>query len=61
MTADMPWFNLVLGAKFGNSVDVLPKPHAMYYVNLSLISTYLVAIIVIIFLWICASIAGYIV
>lgn len=61
MTADLPWFNLALGAKFGNPLDVLPQPYAMYYVNLSLISTYLVAIIAIILIWVCVGIAGYIV
>lgn len=46
MTADLPWFNSKLGNLTGRSYDEIPGPHAMYYINLSLFSTFLLALIV---------------
>ena len=48
MTADIPWFNGRIDSQIGREDDVMPGPHAMYYKNLSLSSTYLLAFCVII-------------
>lgn len=52
MTADLPWFNQDIGTKLGNPNDHKPDPYTLYYVNLSLVSTYFIAFLVVSFLWI---------
>ena len=58
MTADLPWLNKYFGTVMGNSRDVIPNSYLMYYSNLSLVSTYFLALIVKIILWFCLSIVG---
>jgi len=52
MTADFPWLNSLFGEKLGNSMEIIPNPYAMYFTNLSVVSTYLLAIIAILGIWI---------
>lgn len=60
MMADLPWFNEYFGEKFGNANDVLPESYAMYYVNLSMVSTYFMALLIIACVWFCVGLASYI-
>lgn len=59
MTADFPWINQYLGNLYGKLGDISPDPFRMYYVNLSLISTYFLALIAIIVVWLSISLMGY--
>lgn len=61
MTADFPWINQYLGNLYGKLGDLSPDPLRMYYVNLSLISTYFLAIIVIMVIWLLLSLLGYLI
>lgn len=60
MTADIPWMNVSLGGKMGNIHDITPDPFKMYYTNLSLVSTYFIALIVIFILWFCLGFVGFV-
>jgi len=51
MTADLPWLNEVLGSKMANPHDIKPEPYTLYYSNLSLVSTFFLALLLIVFLW----------
>lgn len=59
-TADFPWANAFFGSKFGNPNDQMPDSFAMFYVNLSLGSTYFLALVLIPVIWFCVSFAGYV-
>lgn len=43
MIADFPWLNGTFSSLIANSSDVIPAPYTIYYVSLSLASTYLLA------------------
>lgn len=58
MTADLPWFNSSLGGKMGNINDITPDPLKMCYTNLSIVSTYFIAVFVILFVWFCLGFVG---
>lgn len=59
MTADIPWANKFIGIQYGRQGDYSPDPYRMYYVNLSFISTHLLALILIIVLWFSVALIGY--
>lgn len=59
MAADFPWLNSQFERVAGRQYDLIPKPHAMYYANLSLFSTYSLALIVAGSLWLGAAVYGY--
>lgn len=60
MTADLPWSNSFFGSKLGNINDVTPDSFKMYYTNLSLVSTYFIALIIILVVWFCLGFVGYV-
>lgn len=59
MAADIPWANKYIGTNFGRLGDYSPDPYRMYYINLSLISTYFLALILILGLWFAIALFGY--
>ena len=50
MTADLPWFNSFFGNVLADSSENIAAPYAIFYVNMSLASTYLTATMVILLL-----------
>lgn len=60
MTSDLPWLNSQFGEKMANDSDVLPNPYTMYYTNLSMISTYFLALIIIATVWFFVALFSYI-
>jgi hypothetical protein len=50
MLIDIPWFNKAIGNFLGNKGDTMPNMFGIYYVNLNLASTSLVALVVFIIL-----------
>ena len=51
MSSDFPWANSIFAQLLSDESDVIPEPFEMYYVSLSLSSTYFFALIVIIIVW----------
>jgi hypothetical protein len=51
MMADLPWLNAILGNSLANSSDAIPDAFVLYFTNLSVVSTYLLATCTIITLW----------
>ena len=47
MTADFPWLNDTFASALSNPSDLSPSPYSLYYVSLSIASTYLLACILI--------------
>ena len=60
MMADLPWFNQQLGEAMGRRDDLLPYPHAMYYTNLSITSTFFLAMVSAGVAWLVAAVLGYV-
>lgn len=60
MAADFPWLNPLMGTNYGSSAEIIPSPYTLYYVNLSLISTYFLAIIIITLIWFTTSAIKYV-
>lgn len=60
MVADLPWFNLTFAELFSNPTDLIPTPYLLFYVSLSLASTYLTAILAILALAIVLGIYAYV-
>ena len=58
MTADFPWLNDTFASALSNPSDLSPSPYSLYYVSLSIASTYLLACIVTAFLAIFLTIIG---
>jgi hypothetical protein len=48
MTIDLPWANYLIGSVLGQQADGIPKNLAMYFYNLNIASTYLLALCVVI-------------
>jgi hypothetical protein len=46
MTVDLPWANHQIGSVFGQQADEIPNTLAMYFYNLNIASTYLLALCV---------------
>lgn len=44
MIVDLPWFNQEIGAMLGDKADFVPKALAMYFYNLNIASTYVLAL-----------------
>jgi hypothetical protein len=50
MVADFPWLNSLFGETLSEPTDVSPYPYLLFYNSLSIGSTYMLALIVIIFM-----------
>lgn len=59
MLADLPWFNSFFGNTLANVSDNVPSPYLMYFVNLSLVSTYLLAFSAIVIIWFVFALISY--
>lgn len=59
MTSDLPWLNAQFGQKMGNDSDIVPNAYTMFYTNLSMVSTYFLALIAIAVLWFGVALFSY--
>lgn len=50
MAPDLPWFNLYFGESLSDPTDATPFPFLLFYISLSLSSTYLLATVAIVFI-----------
>jgi hypothetical protein len=46
MVADFPWANTAIGNALGDPLDIQPYPHSLFFVNMNLASTYLLALVI---------------
>ena len=51
MSADFPWLNAYIAQYLVDISDDTPNPYLLFYLNMNIASTYLIALIVIGFLW----------
>ncbi len=50
MLTDLPWLNYQIGSVFGERSDYVPTQMVMYFYNLNIASTHLLALVVFIIL-----------
>lgn len=60
MSSDLPWANDFFASFLSKESDVIPQPFEMYYISLSLGSTYILALLTIIVLWSVLAIINFI-
>ena len=59
MVADFPWLNDYFGANLSEPTDKTPLPYLLFYTSLSIGSTYILALLVIIFIVVVLFIIAY--